>query len=392
MLSGVRNNSLKKAARYRGEKPVRHDLPKREELEATSKGFEVKYLLAVMNSSVAREFLRANRRSNIHLYPDDWKKLLIPDVPLDKQKPIVDIVDQILALRRRNPKADISELEAKVDRMVTELYGISENVGHGTAVLPALTAKGHGFSESRLKEFLRDQILPELRIKGPYFNVENLKKTLKERKETVESSTLNRYLVELVDGGFIFDAGRSWYSFLKDQAVLNKDSVKELVVDVRKEFPLLRFAAWSTAQFNPWLHHLIGQPVIVLDIEKDAMNDVAGYLETKNWKVVLNPRGDSAQRFTPQSRVVILRALHSIAPETQDGFAGPEQALVELRLEVEDLSLLSIDEYRAMATRMVAGQHVSIATLLRYAAKRRLVPGDIFENQLAALLEEFADN
>jgi hypothetical protein len=69
MLAGVRNNSLKKVARYRDEKPPRPDLPKREELEVTSRRFAVKYLLAVMNSTAARDFLRANRRSNIHLYP-----------------------------------------------------------------------------------------------------------------------------------------------------------------------------------------------------------------------------------------------------------------------------------------------------------------------------------
>lgn len=391
MLADVRNRSLQKVARYRGEKR-RPDLPMREDLETLSKRFDAKYLVAVMNSSAAREFLRSNRRSNIHLYPDDWKTLPIPDVPQEKQKPIVDIVDQILTLRRGNPEADIAGLEAKVDSMVTELYGISENVGHGAVVLPALTAKGHGFSESGLKESLRDQILPELRSKGPYFSVENLKKILKDRKETIESSTLNRYLVELVDGGFIFDAGRGWYSFLKDSAILNKESVKELVSEIRKEFPLLRFAAWSTDQFNPWLHHLIGQPVIVLDIEKDAMKDVAVRLEEKNWRVALNPRGSHAKDLTPQPRVVVLRALHSAAPEAVEGFAKPEQALVELRLEVESLNLLSEAEYRAMATRLVGGQHISIATMLNYASKRRLKAKDIFENQLAALFEEFAVN
>jgi len=219
-----------------------------------------------------------------------------------------------------------------------------------------------------------------------------MKKTLAEEKQAVEPQTLNRYLVELVEGGFIFDAGRGWYSFLKDPAALSPEPVADIVADVRAAFPLLRFAAWSTAQFNPWLHHLVGQPVIILDVEKDAINDVTGHLETKNWKVILNPRGDTAQRFAPQPRILILRALHSAAPEAPDGFAGPEQALVEMRLEVEALSLLSPDEYRAMATRMVAGQHVSIATLLSYAAKRRLGSGEIFENQLSALFEEFADN
>ena len=95
-LSGVRNNSLKKAARYADEKPPRPDLPQRERLEALSRRFAVKYLLAVMNSSAARDFLRANRRSNIHLYPDDWKRLPIPDVPPQRQQPLVALVDRIL--------------------------------------------------------------------------------------------------------------------------------------------------------------------------------------------------------------------------------------------------------------------------------------------------------
>jgi len=124
MLAGVRNNSLKKAARYTGEKPPRPDLPQREELEKTSRRFAVKYLLAVMNSSVARDFLRANRRSNIHLYPDDWKKLPIPDVDAKAQAPIVKLVDQILAARKADPKADIAELEREVDRQVAKLYGV----------------------------------------------------------------------------------------------------------------------------------------------------------------------------------------------------------------------------------------------------------------------------
>ena len=125
-LSGVRNNSLKKAARYGGEKPPRSDLPKREELEETSRRFAVKYLLAVMNSSAARDYLRAHRRSNIHLYPDDWKKLPIPEVNSVTQIPIVNLVDRILAAKAADPAADISALERKIDRIVYELYGLTE--------------------------------------------------------------------------------------------------------------------------------------------------------------------------------------------------------------------------------------------------------------------------
>jgi len=126
-LKGIRNRSLKKAARYVGEKPVRPDLPKREELEETSRRFSVKYLLGVMNSGTARDFLRANRRSNIHLYPDDWKRLPIPDVPAEQQQPIGVLVDRILTAKRANPGADIADLETRIDAKVATLYGIAPN-------------------------------------------------------------------------------------------------------------------------------------------------------------------------------------------------------------------------------------------------------------------------
>lgn len=124
-LSGVRNNSLKKVTRYIGERPQRPDLPKREELEVTSRRFAVKYLLGVMNSSVARDFLRANRRSNIHLYPDDWKKLPIPDVSPAQQQPVVALVDRILNAKQKNPAADTSVLEGEIDKQINALYGLT---------------------------------------------------------------------------------------------------------------------------------------------------------------------------------------------------------------------------------------------------------------------------
>lgn len=126
-LEGVRNNSLKKSARYYDEKPPRPDLPKREELEETSSRFSVKYLLGVMNSSAARDFLRANRRSNIHLYPDDWKRLPIPSVTSEKQRPVERLVERILVTKQRDAVADVTTLEHQLDQMVYSLYSLTDN-------------------------------------------------------------------------------------------------------------------------------------------------------------------------------------------------------------------------------------------------------------------------
>jgi adenine-specific DNA-methyltransferase len=79
-----------------------------------------------MNSSWACDFLRSKRRSNIHLYPDDWKKLPIPDISLAHQQPLIVLVDRILAAKSANPAADISALEAEIDRLVYGLYGLTD--------------------------------------------------------------------------------------------------------------------------------------------------------------------------------------------------------------------------------------------------------------------------
>lgn len=156
-LHGVTNPSLRKTARYQGEKPPRLDLPKREQLEETSQRFQLKYILGVVNSASARDFLKSNRRNNVQLYPEDWKKLPIPDVDTDKQQPVVQVVDLILALHRyfhKHPTAhtaldtvQLQLLENINNALVRELYTPEELHSRGLyfgrivvdACLPAVT-------------------------------------------------------------------------------------------------------------------------------------------------------------------------------------------------------------------------------------------------------------
>ena len=75
-----------------------------------------------MNSTPARVFLRANRQSNIHLLPDDWKKLPVPEATPEQQRPIIALVDQILAAKENNANAEISVMEQQLDFLVANLY------------------------------------------------------------------------------------------------------------------------------------------------------------------------------------------------------------------------------------------------------------------------------
>ena len=123
-LTAVRNRSIKLKTRYKDEKPKRPDLPRREDLEETSTRFRTKYVLGVMNSSPAQDFLLANRRSNLHLYPDDWAKLPIPDCGDDNQNRVAHIVDSILEAKQDDIRADVVAEEEELDGLMRELYGV----------------------------------------------------------------------------------------------------------------------------------------------------------------------------------------------------------------------------------------------------------------------------
>ena len=124
-LAGVRNGSISKASRYQSEGHA-PGLPHREDLEKASEKFAIKFLAGVMNSAAARNHLVANRRSNIHLYPDDWKKLPIPDVARERQEPVIALVDKILAAKAADAGADTSAEEREIDRLVYALYGLAD--------------------------------------------------------------------------------------------------------------------------------------------------------------------------------------------------------------------------------------------------------------------------
>jgi hypothetical protein len=127
LLKGVVNKSISKTAKYRRQDPKGD----REERERISQQFHLKYVLAVMNSTFAKEWLAARRRSKIHIYPDDWKPLPIAPIPLEQQMEFVKLVDAILAEFAQHgyplpPDAArrVAELEREIDARVARLYGL----------------------------------------------------------------------------------------------------------------------------------------------------------------------------------------------------------------------------------------------------------------------------
>ena len=93
-------------------------------------GKDLKYLCALLNSKCVSWYVEPTLpRSGTGTF--QWeiayvKTLPIPALSTDLQQPFVDLVDKILGAKDRDPEADVGEQEAEIDRMVYNLYELTE--------------------------------------------------------------------------------------------------------------------------------------------------------------------------------------------------------------------------------------------------------------------------
>ena len=89
--------------------------------------YDYKFLLGILNSDFTNWYFRNFLSDGLNFYPNDAKELPIPDVTPKRQTPIIELVDQILDAKRKNPDADTSTLEDEIDKLVYELYNLTED-------------------------------------------------------------------------------------------------------------------------------------------------------------------------------------------------------------------------------------------------------------------------
>ena len=87
-----------------------------------------KYLLGILNSSVVTwlfDKLLAKLQGGFY----EPNAIFIKDFPIpvtDKPQPLEAVVNKILAAKAKDPDSDVSRLERQIDRLVYELYGLTE--------------------------------------------------------------------------------------------------------------------------------------------------------------------------------------------------------------------------------------------------------------------------
>ena len=98
----------------------------RAEMEQLSKTVDLRFLLGIMNSKYASVLLSNLCGGDYHIYPEHIRNIPIPTATATQQQPIIDLVDEILTKKKQNPSEDTTDLEGKIDKLVYELYGLTD--------------------------------------------------------------------------------------------------------------------------------------------------------------------------------------------------------------------------------------------------------------------------
>ncbi len=95
-----------------------------------SSRWDMKFLTGVLNSKLVAFWLRHKGKmqgSNYQVDKEPLQGIPLPLIDLSLQQPIIDLVEAILTKKRLSPQADILDLENSIDRLIYDLYGLSED-------------------------------------------------------------------------------------------------------------------------------------------------------------------------------------------------------------------------------------------------------------------------
>ena len=118
-LKGVENRSILTSIK-------RYSKLSRNEMENISSSFNMYYLLGILNSKYAAQLLTNIRGGDYHIVPEHIRNIPIASASEEVQNMLAEIVKNIIALKQNNSNHDITELENRIDKIVYQIYGLTD--------------------------------------------------------------------------------------------------------------------------------------------------------------------------------------------------------------------------------------------------------------------------
>ena len=207
-----------------------------------------------------------------------------------------------------------------------------------------------------------------------YFHINDLIEYFTKRNIKFKKNSLKQYLYILRKEKFIYEAGRGWYSTVKDEFKLDTKSVEKIMRLIKNKFPLLEFSCWGTEQLRGFFHHLPSQFITFIYVDKDFLQSVKDFLIENNYNVYLNPYKIEAEKFVElKTKTIILRPTIFSRVRKEKNRAKIEKILVDLFMEIKKIGLIiDEEEYKKIFFNIILNYRVNIAEILDYAYSRKI--------------------
>jgi hypothetical protein len=195
-----------------------------------------------------------------------------------------------------------------------------------------------------------------------YFSMKELRKYLYQNSIIYTNNNLKQSIYRLKLDDLIYEAGRGWYSTIKEEFVLNKRSIEKIIILIKQNFPLLTF-----------FHHLPSQFVTFIYTDKDFLETITEFLENDNYNVFLNPQKKESEKFVHfKDRTVILRPSITHREPKDNNFASIEKLIVDLYMETKKIGLLDKKEFKRITKNVLSNYRINLSEMLDYAHNRKI--------------------
>lgn len=101
-------------------------------ISKTDNNQDLQYLWAILNSKLATFYHfnhspKATKGAFPKILVQDIKEFPLPAVTESQKQTIIELVDKVLSAKKDNPQANTGAWETELDKLVYELYGLTED-------------------------------------------------------------------------------------------------------------------------------------------------------------------------------------------------------------------------------------------------------------------------
>jgi hypothetical protein len=190
-----------------------------------------------------------------------------------------------------------------------------------------------------------------------------------------KESTINVYLSKLKKRGIIKNPSRGVYS-LENRENFHPEidaSLLKIYKKIQREYPYINFCVWNTKWLSDVMRHQPFKQYQIIEIEKDAAEQVFNKLNETIKNVFLNPNAEIFERYIYNVEdAVIIKLLVSEAPlDKVNKVTIPtlEKLLVDMLIDI-DIFGAQQGEIEFIYNRAFSEYQLNINKMKRYALRR----------------------